>query len=258
MKEVGDNPLEYIKDLNELAKAEDPTRPTTSATNINADINFVTEHIAWNRYDGWYGATPATLARFLDATHTKHPQLRIGISEYGAGASIYHQQDSLIQTVPTAWWHPENWQTFYHIENWKIINERPYIWGTFVWNMFDFGAAHRTEGDRPGINDKGLVTFDRKVRKDAFYFYKANWNKKEPMLHLAEKRVVNRYKPEQTFMAFTNEQEVELFVNRISMGIKQPESYGIVIWEDVKLRKGENRIGVISNNDLTDSVEVFY
>lgn len=75
------------------------------------------------------------------------------------------KQDSLVKTVPTSWWHPENWQTYYHIENWKTISSRPYVWGSFVWNMFDFGAAHRTEGDRPGINDKGLVTFDRKVVK---------------------------------------------------------------------------------------------
>ena len=100
--------------------------------------------------------------------------MKIAISEYGAGASIYHQQDSLVQTVPGSWWHPENWQTEYHIQNWKIINERPYVWASFVWNMFDFGAAHRTEGDRPGINDKGLVTHDRKIKKDAYYFYRAN------------------------------------------------------------------------------------
>ena len=165
-------------------------------------MNFITENIAWNRYDGWYGSTPKTLATFLDRTHKKHPELRIGISEYGAGASIYHQQDSLKQPSASGWWHPENWQTYYHMENWKIIAERPFVWGTFVWNMFDFGAAHRTEGDRPGINDKGLVTFDRKVRKDAFYFYKANWNKQEPMIYLAEKRCRLRYQPEQTFMAF--------------------------------------------------------
>lgn len=80
----------------------------------------------------------------------------------------------------------------------EIIAERPFVWGTFVWNMFDFGAAHRTEGDRPGINDKGLVTFDRKVRKDAFYFYKANWNKQEPMIYLAENAVgsaISRNRP---------------------------------------------------------------
>lgn len=84
--------------------------------------------------------------------------------------------------------------------------------------MFDFGAAHRTEGDRPGINDKGLVTFDRKVKKDSYYFYKANWNKQEPMIYLAEKRCRLRYQPEQTFMAFTTAPEAELFVNGVSCG----------------------------------------
>ena len=118
------------------------------------------------------------MASWLDKTHQAHPEIKIAISEYGAGASIYHQQDSLVQTSPGSWWHPENWQTEYHIQNWKIISERPYVWGSFVWNMFDFGAAHRTEGDRPGINDKGLVTHDRKVKKDAFYFYKGQIIKK--------------------------------------------------------------------------------
>lgn len=191
LKENGDNPLEYIKELNVLAHQEDPTRPTTSASNQGGAINFITDNIAWNRYDGWYGATPATLASWLDKTHQSHPQIKIAISEYGAGASIYHQQDSLVQTSPGSWWHPENWQTEYHIQNWKIISERPYVWGSFVWNMFDFGAAHRTEGDRPGINDKGLVTHNRKVKKDAFYFYKANWNP-EPMVYIAGRRSVNR------------------------------------------------------------------
>ncbi len=140
LKEQGDNPVEYIKELNAIAHQEDPTRPTTSASNQEGALNFITDHIAWNRYDGWYGATPATLATWLDATHKNHPEMKIAISEYGAGASIYHQQDSLVQTVPGSWWHPENWQTEYHIQNWKIINERPYVWASFVWNMFDFGA----------------------------------------------------------------------------------------------------------------------
>lgn len=108
LKEVGDNPVEYIKELNVLAKQEDPTRPTASASNQGGNLNFITDNIAWNRYDGWYGSTPKILGQFLDATHKKYPQIRIGISEYGAGASIYHQQDSLKQTVPISWWHPEN------------------------------------------------------------------------------------------------------------------------------------------------------
>ena len=256
LTELGDNPVEYIKELNVLAHQEDPTRLTTSASNQMGDLNFITDAIAWNRYDGWYGGTPADLGKWLDRMHKDHPEICIAISEYGAGASIYHQQDSLVKTVPTSWWHPENWQTYYHIENWKTISSRPYVWGSFVWNMFDFGAAHRTEGDRPGINDKGLVTFDRKVRKDAFYFYKANWNREEPMLYLTGKRNTVRTQHLQTITAFTNLSGAELFVNGKSYGKATPDSYAILEWKNVELQPGENEIKVVSTNKklpLSDS-----
>lgn len=256
LTELGDNPVEYIKKLNVLAHQEDTTRPTTSASNQMGDLNFITDAIAWNRYDGWYGGTPADLGKWLDRMHKDHPEICIAISEYGAGASIYHQQDSLVKTVPTSWWHPENWQTYYHIENWKTISSRPYVWGSFVWNMFDFGAAHRTEGDRPGINDKGLVTFDRKVRKDAFYFYKANWNREEPMLYLTGKRNTVRTQRLQTITAFTNQAGAELFVNGKSYGKTTPDSYAILEWKNVELEPGENEIKVVSTNKklpLSDS-----
>lgn len=256
LTELGDNPVEYIKKLNVLAHQEDTTRPTTSASNQMGDLNFITDAIAWNRYDGWYGGTPADLGKWLDRMHKDHPEICIAISEYGAGASIYHQQDSLVKTVPTSWWHPENWQTYYHIENWKTISSCPYVWGSFVWNMFDFGAAHRTEGDRPGINDKGLVTFDRKVRKDAFYFYKANWNREEPMLYLTGKRNTVRTQHLQTITAFTNLSGAELFVNGKSYGKAIPDSYAILEWKNVELEPGENEIKVVSTNKklpLSDS-----
>ena len=256
LTELGDNPVEYIKELNVLAHQEDTTRPTTSASNQMGDLNFITDAIAWNRYDGWYGGTPADLGKWLDRMHKDHPEICIAISEYGAGASIYYQQDSLVKTVPTSWWHPENWQTYYHIENWKTISSRPYVWGSFVWNMFDFGAAHRTEGDRPGINDKGLVTFDRKVRKDAFYFYKANWNREEPMLYLTGKRNTVRTQRLQTITAFTNLSGAELFVNGKSYGKAIPDSYAILEWKNVELEPGENEIKVVSTNKklpLSDS-----
>lgn len=256
LTELGDNPVEYIKELNVLAHQEDTTRPTTSASNQMGDLNFITDAIAWNRYDGWYGGTPADLGKWLDRMHKDHPEICIAISEYGAGASIYHQQDSLVKTVPTSWWHPENWQTYYHIENWKTISSRPYVWGSFVWNMFDFGAAHRTEGDRPGINDKGLVTFDRKVSKDAFYFYKANWNREEPMLYLTGKRNTVRTQRLQTITAFTNQAGAELFVNGKSYGKTTPDSYAILEWKNVELEPGENEIKVVSTNKklpLSDS-----
>lgn len=247
LKENGDNPLEYIKELNVLAHQEDPTRSTTSASNQGGAINFITDNIAWNRYDGWYGAIPATLASWLDKTHQAHPEIKIAISEYGAGASIYHQQDSLVQTSPGSWWHPENWQTEYHIQNWKIISERPYVWGSFVWNMFDFGAAHRTEGDRPGINDKGLVTHDRKVKKDAFYFYKANWNP-EPMVYIAGRRSVNRVKPVTEVQIFSNCAEVTLKVNGQIIKKMQPDGVKVCIFKDIRLKKGENNIEVSAEN----------
>lgn len=261
LKTAGDNPVAYIKELNELAHQEDPTRWTTSASNQSGEINYITDAIAWNRYDGWYGGDPGTLGVWLDDMHRQKPELCIGISEYGAGASVYHQQDSLLQPVPSGWWHPENWQTYYHRANWQIISSRPFVWGSFVWNMFDFGAAHRTEGDRPGINDKGLVTYDCKVKKDAFYFYKANWNQDVPVLYLAGKRNRMRSKEIQSFMVFTNYPEAELFVNGKSCGKAKADALATVIWNDVQLQKGENKIEVVAGtgkNRCTDSFTCIY
>lgn len=256
LNESGDNPIEYINELNELAHIEDPTRPTTSASNQDGNINYITDLIAWNKYNGWYGGTPKDLGHWLDNMHNSKPELKIGISEYGAGASIYHQQDSLIKPKPVSWWHPENWQTYYHIENWKVISSRPFVWGSFVWNMFDFGAAHRTEGDRPGINDKGLVTFDRKTNKDAYYFYKANWNE-EPMIHLAGKRHHQRNHQIQSFMAFTNQANAELFVNGISMGKHKTDSHSIVEWKNIQLNEGVNEIKVIAKKGKIKLIDSF-
>ena len=254
LKEQGDNPVEYIKELNAMAHREDPTRPTTSASNQDGALNFITDHIAWNRYDGWYGATPATLATWLDATHKNHPEIKIAISEYGAGASIYHQQDSLVQTVPGSWWHPENWQTEYHIQNWKIINERPYVWASFVWNMFDFGAAHRMEGDRSGINDKGLVTHDRKIKKDAYYFYRANWNP-EPMIYIAGRHNVNRVKPLVDVQVFSNVEEVILIVNDCQCRRMKPDSLKVCLFKEVPLRKGRNEIEVRASDSKKQLID---
>lgn len=248
---TGDDPTDYVRELNDLAHAEDPTRPTTAASNCDGEINFITDLMAWNRYDGWYGGTPAQLGEWLDKTHAEHPQLRIGVSEYGAGASIYHQQDTLVKPAPVSWWHPENWQTHYHIESWREISSRPFVWGSFIWNLFDFGAAHRHEGDRPGINDKGLVTFDRKTKKDAYYFYKANWDETEPMLYLAGKRCTTRNKAMQQFMAFTNLPEAELIVNGQSQGKAKADSLNVVRWENVRLRPGENVIEVRARDGKT-------
>lgn len=256
LKEAGDNPVEYVKELNELAHREDPTRPTTAASNQDGDLNLISDVIAWNRYDGWYGSSPDNLDKWLEKTHKANGNLKIAISEYGAGASIYHQQDSLTPVNPTSRWHPENWQTYYHIENWKIIKKHDYVWGSFIWNLFDFGAAHRTEGDRIGVNDKGLVTFDRKVKKDAFYFYKANWNKKEPTLYISGKRNDRRKTKETDVMVFSSAGSAELFVNGKSRGKQAADDFNIIKWEKIQLNAGVNTIevrGSVGKTILTDS-----
>lgn len=258
LKTLGDSPVPYIKELNEIAHAEDPTRPTTSASFLedSNEISKITDLIAWNKYYGWYGGSAADLAKWADQIHRNYPSYKLGVSEYGAGASIYHQQDSLKPGDPSGWWHPENWQTHYHMENWKAISERPFIWGSFIWNLFDFGAAHRTEGDRPGINDKGLVTFDRKVKKDAFYFYKANWNKKDKFIYIANRRCVDR-EEETDILVFANIREAELLVNGHSMGKQVTDKQATICWRNVKLRKGANEVEVRSTNrkdTLSDKV----
>ena len=256
LKTIGDNPTEYIEELNDLAHQEDPTRLTTSASflSYDDDINKVTDVIAWNQYFGWYGGSPSDMRKWLDANH---PEYKIAISEYGAGASIYHQQDSVKRGIASGWWHPENYQTYYHIGNWKALAERPFVWGSFIWNLFDFGAAHRVEGDRPGINDKGLVTFDRKVKKDAFYFYKANWNTEEPFVYITNRRHRDRSLAVTDIMIFSNQPEVELFVNGKSLGRQKPDEYATFKWKGVALQDGENTIEARSTqkkNPVNDKV----
>lgn len=259
LKFDGDNPTEYIMELNDLAHKEDHTRLTTAATNRSAKepVNKVPDLIAWNQYFGWYGGDAKTLGSFLDDTHAQHPDLKIGLSEYGAGASIWHQQDSVKIGKVSGYWHPENYQTYCHMESWKAIAERPFVWGTFIWNMFDFGSAHRTEGDRSGINDKGLVTRDRKVKKDAFYFYKANWNTKIPMVYIANRRHNERTANVTDVMVFSNQPEVELFVNGISQGTMKKDGFAVFRSNGVMLKQGKNLVevkcmGKVKN--LTDSV----
>lgn len=242
LREEGDNPVEYIRELNALAHDEDPSRPTTAASNRDGALNFITDLIAWNRYDGWYGGTPADLGRWLDGMHGAHPGLCIGVSEYGAGASPLQQQDTLLQPAPAGRWHPENWQTHYHIENLRTFSARPYVWGTFVWNMFDFGAAHRTEGAVTGINDKGLVTFDRRTRKDAYYFYQVNWTP-QPQVYISGRRHAERMRPEQTITVFSNCPATELLLGGVSQGVRRPDSVCVAAWE-LTLAPGVNRIEV--------------
>lgn len=237
-----DRPSEMVKRLQALARRLDPSRPTMGASNQDDDFNGFTDWIAYNRYFGWYGGDVQEMGRWLDREHAAHPERKIGISEYGAGASVFQQTDTLKQPQPGGQWHPENWQTYYHIENWRQLQARPYLWCTFIWNMFDFSAAGRREGLDMGRNDKGLVTYDRKIKKDAFYFYKANWNTTDKFVYLVGRRAVDRTQPVTTVQAFSNCGPAELWLNGESLGKAVPDEVKVLEWTNVRLRKGENRL----------------
>ena len=121
------------------------------------------------------------------------------------------------------------------------MKQRPWLWGTFLWNMFDFAADARNEGDHAGRNDKGLVTYDRKTKKDAFYFYKANWSD-EPVLYITSRRFTERTNAVTNVKIYSNAKEPELFVNGVSQGKRSDGENGVFIWKDVALSPGENKI----------------
>lgn len=239
-----DRPSRMVKELHQLARQLDPSRPTMGASNQDDDFNGFTDLIAFNKYFGWYGSNMEEMGVWIDSEHTAHPERKMGISEYGAGACVFQQSDSLKQPEPWGQWHPENWQTYYHIENWKQLQKRDFLWCNFVWCMFDFSAAGRREGSIMGRNDKGLVTYDRKIKKDAFYFYKANWNAKDKFVYIAARREVNRTKRYVNIQAFSNSGAADLWLNGKNMGKAQPNQVNVLEWKDILLRDGENCIEV--------------
>lgn len=253
-----DDPLPFVKELNALAKKEDPMRLTTCASFLDNDkFNEASDLIAWNKYYGWYGGRPEQIGAWADETHQKFPQKSFAISEYGAGASIWQHSDSLKQPNPSGKFHPEEWQAYYHEKNWEALSKRPFIWGKYVWVLADFGSSIRNEGDTVGINDKGLVTYNRSIKKDAFYFYKANWNP-SPMIYITDRRYTLRTQNKTSIKIYTNQPQVELFVNGISMGKKTKDDLNRITWGDIILQKGNNTIKVQAKNKrvaLEDSCE---
>jgi beta-galactosidase len=135
-----------------------------------------------------------------------------------------------------------------------MISERDYIWGSFVWNMFDFGSNFRREGNTPHINDKGLVSYDRKLRKDAFYLYKANWNKAEKTTHLCSKGYTDRKEELTDIIAFTTAPSARLFINGKLVGKMETDKYATVFWKDIKLNTGKNHVEIITS-DGADSAD---
>lgn len=237
-----DAEIQLVKQLNDEAHQLDSTRLTTAASNVDAkhEMNLITDVIGFNRYLGWYSKSTAAWPEELDSIHARIPGRAFGISEYGAGASVYQHEIDLAQPKTTGLWHPEEWQGVAHEAAYKAMKERPYIWGTFLWNMFDFASDGRHEGDHLGRNDKGLVTYDRKIKKDAFYFYKANWSD-EPVIYITDRRYTPRNVDEGPVKIYSNCDSVELKVNGTSLGSKTGDDC-VFVWPDVTLIRGPNRI----------------
>lgn len=251
-----DNPIPFVKELNNLAKKEDPSRLTTCAS-FGDQMEFVgiTDLIGWNEYFGWYGGIPSEIGTFVDKMKANAKGTPICVTEYGAGASITDHQCPVEKPDAGGNFHPEEWQVVYHEGNWRELSTRKFVWAKFVWNFADFGSSIRNEGSRQGINDKGLITYDRKTKKDAFYFYKANWNP-DPMVYITSKRHMNRYNPLTDVKVFTNAKQAELLVKGKKISIKKPDSLNTISWKNIKLKPGENNIEVkakFGKQQLTDS-----
>lgn len=239
-----DDPISFLKVLNKIAKKEDPSRLTTCATFLDNDkFNQVSNLIAWNKYYGWYDGEFKQMGVWADRMHHEFPQKPIAVSEYGAGGSPFKHTEHLEKPAANSQFHPEEWQTLYHENNWQQLQARPFIWAKFVWALADFGSSVRTEGDMPGINDKGLVSYDREVKKDAFYFYKANWSN-EPLLYITDRRNNMRSEPVTTIKVYTTMKKVQLVVNGMVAAQGTPDQYHTISWGNISLHEGKNRIEV--------------
>ncbi len=251
---IGDESEELyqnLAELNALVKRMDPHRLTTMAAvsmvGMNSEHVYLADLISYNHYFGWYVGGAEDNGPWMDKFHALNPSRRLGLSEYGA------------ETITT--WHsayPENhdyteeYACYYHEEMLKTFEERPWLWSTHCWNMFDFAADARDEGGIQGRNNKGLVTYDRKLKKDTFWLYKAWWNP-EPMIHIAGSRFTDRAPDERSITVFTNCAQVTLLVNGQEAGT-QPAEHHQVVFKDVILADGANTITARSGDVVSNTV----
>jgi beta-galactosidase len=256
-------PVEDMRELHKTAKETDSLRPTVYADNqTERELNTVTDAAAWNMYYGWYGGELDQYSKRVDQIQTKFPDMKVGISEYGAGGCISQQAEEYPKPNPfDGKFYPEQYQTYYHEKVWNNIKDRNDIWCKFIWNMFDFSWTTVKRGDMDFKNDKGLITHDRKVKKDAFYFYKANWST-EPVLRIADSRLINRKKEITSIKVYSNLKNVTLVFNGVKINTQRtPSDLHIIEWGNIQLKKGENTIevsGYKGKEKFTDQCEWNY
>ena len=239
--------LQDHRDLNELCHELDPTRPTVMAHAFmlekDSPLIPIADIASYNLYFGWYLGELTQNEQFFDEYHALYPDRVIGFSEYGADANTaFHSSQ------PEKGDYTEEYQCVYHEHILKLIEERPWLWATHVWNLFDFAADGRDEGGKKGENQKGLVEFDHKIKKDAFYLYKAAWSK-EPFVHLCGKRYSDRAEEKTQIKVYSNHESVTLTVDGKEVETKTGSR---VFTFEIPLT-GEHRIEAVSG-DCRDSM----
>ena len=249
MKGAGDpDLLENHHILNDLCHEWDKTRLTTMAVvspcGMDEEYVRIPDTVSYNHYFGWYGGDTSMNGPWFDTFHAKYPNQPIGCSEYGCEALNWHTSD------PKQGDYTEEYQAYYHEELIKQFFTRKYMWATHVWNMFDFGADTRNEGGENGQNHKGLMTFDRKYKKDSFYAYKA-WLSDEPFVHLCGKRYIDRVEDVTKVTVYSNLPTVELFANGVSLGVKEAPDH--FFYFDVP-NVGTTRLTAVSGTCRDESV----
>ena len=245
-----DSMYENCRCLNQLVHDLDSDRLTTAAnlyTVKNGSVlNQITDMIGYNIYFGWYYGVMEEYRSFLDRFHEECPNIPLGISEYGVDCSTgFHQENPKVKD------YSEEYQSLFHETVYRIIQSKKYLWGSFVWNMFDFGSARRKEGGVKYRNCKGLVTFDRKVKKDSFYYYKAQWAD-EPFVAIAEQRFEKRAAEEIRVKVYSNQTEVTL---EAAGKIRTEHSCnGVFLFEHIPLDMGENLITAAAGECVDQAV----
>ena len=247
--------LENHNILNDMCHEMDPTRLTTiacvSMTPLEDPYIQIPDVVSYNHYFGWYGGETSMNGPWFDNFHKTFPNIPIGCSEYGCEALNWHTSE------PFQGDYTEEYQAYYHEELIKQLFTRKYMWATHVWNMFDFGADARNEGGENGQNHKGLVTFDRKYKKDSFYAYKA-WLSDDPFVHICGKRYVDRVEDTTKVTVYSNQPEVELFANGVSLGKQTSDVH--FFYFDVP-NAGESELKAVAGECTDESfirkVEVF-
>ncbi len=236
-----DPPAPFLAELNDRAHLLDPSRLTTFALCVDQSAYYgCADLLAYNKYFGWKVADEMA-AKTFDGFCERAGSIPVGVSEYGRAGSLIQHADPLYDDKIPSRWNPEEQQVACHERYWSAFRTRPQLWARIIWQYSDMQSAVKDTGDRAGINDKGMVSYDRQDRKDAFYFYKANWNP-EPMLHLNAKRFTERKHALTEVRGYSTVGAVTLTVNGENLGTKEPDEMKRVVFGDVNLKPGENTI----------------